>query len=325
MKKPGSRKILPVIALLVAFVSMAEYVSATNLREIRTGKKSGFTRLVFQFETLPLFQVQDKAIPDELSLLFMETTSGLLRTKKTYAAPVKTITIQQDGPHLKAVVALSTPGYRLKTFTLNEPHRVVFDLYPAVAEGSQVLLNKLVVKASAEAGLKEKTPVLPAVEPEPAVTEISQPPAMDSKPAAAEISQPLARDSKPAPLEPKPDARAPEPVPPVEKASGNSPQATPAPAPPPDPSMVKKTPSENNAMIIAVGTFQRNLITVLAGISIVILALIGLLLLQKRNHTEKSRSVESGEELKTTADIMASIDARIKEKFKQYEEATRSE
>ena len=67
--------------------------------------------------------------------------------------------------------------------------------------------------------------------------------------------------------------------------------------------------------------FLLGLILVLAGISIVILALVGFLMFQKRNNAEKNHSIESGQELKTTADVMASIDARIKEKFKQYEEA----
>ncbi len=74
-------------------------------------------------------------------------------------------------------------------------------------------------------------------------------------------------------------------------------------------------------MAVALEKFQQNLILVLAGITIVILALVGFLLFQKRNSAEKNHSIESGHELKTTADIMASIDARIKEKFKQYEEA----
>jgi len=46
-----------------------------------------------------------------------------------------------------------------------------------------------------------------------------------------------------------------------------------------------------------------------------------MLLLQRKNTAGRTRRIDSGEELKTTADIMASIDAKIREKFKQYEES----
>jgi len=290
---------------LVSFVLMGEYASAAKLKEIRIGKKSGFTRLVFQFEALPRFQVKDKAGPNELALTFLETTSGLVQTKQAYTAPVENIAVQQDGPHLQVVVALSTPDFRLKTFTLTEPHRAVFDLYPAVAEESLVLLNKLVVKASAEKGPLNQAPVPPAAEPEKTVVEDPPPPAMEAKPAAVEPTQ---------------DTEAPAPVLPEKEAPNTPREATATPAQPSDLSMGQAAP-EKRPMTAVFGKFQRNLIIVLAGISIVILALIGFLLLQKRNNAEKGRSIESGQELKTTADVMASIDARIKEKFKQYEEA----
>lgn len=283
MKRPGSRIVLLMVALLVSFALVGEIASAAKLQKIRTGKKSGFTRLVFQFEAAPRFQVIDKAAADELSLLFLETTPGFLQPKQGYSAPVETIAIQQDGPHLKVLVSLSNPGHRLKTFTLTEPHRVVFDLYPAAAAEPLVVLNKLVIRESVEPEPPTKKPAPPAGESEPAAIGPSQIPATVNKPAAME-----------------PDTKAPEPALPAKAAP-----ATP----------------ENKPLTALFGKFQQNLILVLAGISIVILTLVGFLLLQKRNNAEKNQPIEARQELKTTADIMASIDARIKEKFKQYEEA----
>lgn len=303
MKRPGSRIVLLMVVLLVFFALVGEIASAAKLQEIRTGKKSGFTRLVFQFEAAPRFQVIDKAAADELSLLFIETTPGFLQAKQGYSAPVETIAIQQDGPHLKVVVSLSTPGHRLKTFTLTEPHRVVFDLYPTAVEEPLVLLNKLVIRESVEPEPPTKKPAPPAGESEPAAIRPSQIPATVNKPAALE-----------------PDTKAPEPALPAKAAPATPEGAVTAPAQPPDPSTGKTSP-ENKPLTALFGKFQQNLILVLAGISIVILALVGFLLLQKRNNAEKNQPIEARQELKTTADIMASIDARIQKKFKQYEEA----
>jgi len=315
-------RILPlVLALLISLAWMAESAFAAKLREVRTGKKSGFTRLVFQFETPARFQVQDKAAPNQLSILFLDTTAGLPQAKQKYAEPVTTIAVNQDGPHLKAVIGLSIPRYRLKTFMLTEPHRVVFDLYPAAVAESVVKLNKLVVKESAEPGPTPKAPSpLPAKEPEPLAQE-TEPPAKEPDPPAVEDSQPPAEASKPAVLEPEQELKGYEPAPSEANESEKSFQPTPVPEQPSSQTIVKKDSPANKPRLSAFGAFQRNLIIVLAGISIVILALIGVLLMQRKNKAEKTRPVESVEELKTTADIMASIDTRIKEKFKQYEEA----
>jgi hypothetical protein len=122
-------------------------------------------------------------------------------------------------------------------------------------------------------------------------------------------------------LEPEETAEEPEPPVPAEPGPDDSRQITAAQAQTRDLSIEKETPPADNPTPSVLGKFQRNLIIVLAGISIVILALIGFLLMQKRNNAARNRPVESARELKTTADIMASIDARIKEKFKQYEQA----
>jgi len=168
MKKTGFRILLPALALLLSFVWMVEFASAAKLQEIRTGEKSGFTRLVLQFEVPPRFQVKEQTAANQLDLVFFETTSGLLRTNQNYSDPVETVAVQQNGPNLDIAVALSVPGYSLKTFVLTEPHRVVFDLYPVAAEASLVVLNKLVVKASAEEGKAVDEAPPPAAEPKPA-------------------------------------------------------------------------------------------------------------------------------------------------------------
>jgi hypothetical protein len=211
-------------------------------------------------------------------------------------------------------VALSIPHFSLKPFTLIQPHRVIFDLYPAAAAETVVTLNRLVIKESADTGPTTQSPPPPPVkEPEPS--------AREPEPSVAKVPQPPAVESEPATLETVKVIREPEPAPPVEKASGESRRPTAVSAQPSSQPMTKAKSPAKKPKSSVFGQFQRNLILILAGISIIILALIGFLLMQKKNSTEKGRPVEPVQELKTTADIMASIDARIKEKFKQYEEA----
>jgi hypothetical protein len=313
MKKPGSRIIIPVLVLLILFIWMAGSASAAKLQEIRTGKKSGFTRLVFQFEAPSRFQVKEQVAANQLAFVFFETTSGLLGTNQNPSDTVKTIAVQQNGPDLDVVVVLSAPGYRLKTFTLTEPHRVVFDLYPVAAEASLVVLNKLVVKASVEEGKAIDAPPPPAEDLKPAPAE--------PKPAPAEEAPIAAREAPPPAPEPEPEAIAPVKVTPATGTPEKKTQAATVPAQPTGALAGDQTRPESKPLSAAFGNFQRNLIVVLGGISIIILALVGFLLLQKRSNAEKTQPFETGQELKTTADIMASIDARIREKFKQYEEA----
>ena len=208
MKKSGFPILPLVLAMLVSFLWTAENTLAAKLLEVRTGKKSGFTRLVFQFESPPRFQVQDKATPGQFSITFLETTSGLLQISPKYVEPVENIAIRQDDSHLKAVVALSIPHFSLKPFTLTQPHRVIIDLYPAAAADTLVTLNKLVVKESAETGPTTQSPPPPPVkEPEPS--------AREPEPSVAKAPQPPAVESEPATLEPVQVIREPEPAPPV--------------------------------------------------------------------------------------------------------------
>ena len=292
-----------VLALLISFVWMAGNAFAAKLLEVRTGQKSGFTRLVFQFEAPPRFQVQDAAAPGQLSITFLETTADLPQKKRTYTAPVESIAINQDGAHLTAVVALSIAHIRLKSFTLIEPHRVVFDLYPAAAAESTVKLNELVVRESAATGSAAAAPTPPTVkapepaanEPEPVIVKDYQTPELESNTAISESVQELEK---------------PEPPVPVKEDSQNRSLPTAASAQPTNQPAAKTDVSVKKPMPSAFGTFQRNLIIVLAGISIVILALIGFLLMQKKNNAAKDRPVEPVQELLSRGTLHGSGERR---------------
>ncbi|MCG6909114.1 MAG: hypothetical protein LJE94_03190 [Deltaproteobacteria bacterium] len=333
MKQPGPRICPAILFLVILFACMATAAFAAELQEIRTGKKSGFTRIVFEFNGPVRYLVKESQGAGKLLLTFTESTSGPGAGKKiALAPPIKSITVQAKGKNLKTGIDLATPQYRMQAFTLTEPDRVVFDLYPLAPAASEVRLNRMVVKASMRGdGGAEKTEIESPAEtaeksPNTAAPEqaASPPPAAEAPGGKPGIQKPRRTAEVPS-RQPAPQmAAGPEiapaavaPAQPAGKQAPKAPETAPA-APKPSPASgtmkqeVQTTPS---------GNFQTYLIAALAVISIVIFALIGMLLLQRKNTAGRTRRIDSGEELKTTADIMASIDAKIREKFKQYEES----
>jgi len=320
MIKSDSRTILFVLSILVLFAFISGPAAALELREIRSGIKSGFTRLVFQFEAPARYRVKGNEEQGRLSITFMETTSGLPQSRlNKFSPPIESIEVHQDGRNLVADVALSIPRYRMKAFTLSEPHRVVFDLYPVAVTKPRVLLNKLIVKESFKTQATDDIPL----EKEPDSPTLGKTPA-DPEPTSAKKDPPVKVQGRNSGIS-TPAIPAEETS--VETSTAPAVPTKKAPAQPADLLLEKTVPAKTpkaaggKKPAEASGKFQQYLIVVFAGISIVILALVGFLLLQKKNSAEKAHRAESGRELKTTADIMASIDARIKEKFQQYEDA----
>ena len=129
-----SESIAIVLCAVGAFFFLAGTVFSAELGQIRTGKKSGFTRMVFQFNGPARYLVKGAQEAGRLELTFVDATSApTIAMPPAFAAPVQGITLRQEAAGLKTVVTLSIPQYRLKAFTLTGPDRVVFDIYPVAA------------------------------------------------------------------------------------------------------------------------------------------------------------------------------------------------
>jgi len=300
-----------ILSFLILLTFLGRPATASVLQEIRTGKYSDFTRLVFQFEAPVRFQVQDDERAGKFTITFMNTTSVLPENRlREFSAPIESVDIKRSGQHLVAAVALSFSRYGLKSFTLTGPDRIVLDLYPEMDSKSRVVLNEIVIKESIKTKPIEDQSGAQASG-QNAGTLKQEKREKSVPPATGQPAVPLAKQEVEA------SAQPPEPST-MKTASSAKKQLQPVVV---TPATQKKDDTVTVRPVVKTGKFQQNLITILAGISIIILALVGFLLFQKKNAAEKTAHVEAGKELKTTADIMASIDAKIKEKFKQYKES----
>lgn len=132
-----------------------------------------------------------------------------------------------------------------------------------------------------------------------------------------DISCPAEPVADPAPAAPVPEPIAPAPS--VETAPSRQPEMPPPPAvvegKPSPPSMnVQPAPPE------AAASHQNALIVILGALSLVIIALAGILIRQNRASQEKLLQNTGTARLKQTEEMLSSIDAKIREKLKKHNE-----
>jgi hypothetical protein len=126
------KSVLTMIAALVLFMFQCGEAQAANLKYVRTAKHHNFTRIVFEFENPARFN--DPVIDGEgkFSMVFPDSTTVLppqILYKTTRIQVVHSIELIQKGTLLTAGIKLTFPYFKLKTFSLPGPDRVVIDAY----------------------------------------------------------------------------------------------------------------------------------------------------------------------------------------------------
>jgi len=126
------KSVLTMIAALVLFIFQFGEAQAVNLKYVRTAKHHNFTRIVFEFEKPARFN--DPVIDGEgkFSMVFPDSTTVLppqILYKTTRIQLVHSIELIQKGTLLTAGIKLTFPYFKLKTFSLPGPDRVVIDAY----------------------------------------------------------------------------------------------------------------------------------------------------------------------------------------------------
>ena len=123
------RKVLILSGLAILLLSQFGSARAAELRYIRIGEHKGFTRIVFEFRGSALFENPVIADKGKFSVVFTDTTTTLPRqilgetTKR-----VKGIEFVKKEASLVANVALSFPYFKIKSFSLSDPTRVILDI-----------------------------------------------------------------------------------------------------------------------------------------------------------------------------------------------------
>jgi len=105
---------------------------AAVLQTVRVGEHDDFTRVVFEFDEVTRYSKPLLKDEDTLSIIFFESRAPAAlshprlqeRTRRLNA-----LGFEPRGPNLAATVAVASRYFRVKTFSLFAPFRVVFDIY----------------------------------------------------------------------------------------------------------------------------------------------------------------------------------------------------
>ena len=104
---------------------------AAMLKDIRVGEYSGFTRIVFELDALPKPVKIESQPAGRLTVAFANTTADLIRKIPVERSPhVRNIQIWEKGAELTAIIALDYPNNGHKSFSLDDPPRLVVDVHP---------------------------------------------------------------------------------------------------------------------------------------------------------------------------------------------------
>jgi len=300
--------------------------TASDLRQIRTGKTAAYTRIVFEFDAPTEYALDRSAPPDTLRLRFPNTT-----TEKSTAfqnrmpAHVTAINVTHSDQHLEAMVQLPSVAEDIKVFTLSAPDRIVVDAVLKKTTPTKLILNELVFQQTA-ASESDAAPTPAAAANASGAAAV----ATQTTPAAAEKPPAAAVDISPAGNQPPltvPEIKA------VKDSAAAAPQSHAAPileSPVIQPSLSVDTPdtpreslprasqAESRRMPAGYATY---LIAVLIALSLVIAILVFFLLFQKRKPTGQAGAVELKHRFEETEAQLASLDAEIRAKLEEADHA----
>jgi len=131
MKRQMKLRIMLIVAVVFT-LSQLGWAQAANLRDVRTGKHEKFTRVVFEFQDNVLFESPEIKGKGKFSVVFLDSSTTLPRLtllKTGPVQPVHSIEFVRKKSNLIANVRLSFPYFILKTFPLSGPNRIVVDAY----------------------------------------------------------------------------------------------------------------------------------------------------------------------------------------------------
>ncbi len=140
-KLPSSRTLI-ILSLLLSGVYLAlgsPTADAAQLLDVRIGEYDGFTRIVFEVDTVPE-SPQIEILPmRKLKVGFQLTDVNLVRKIPVERSRhIKAIQFWQSNDQLSAVLLVDYPHFRFKTFPLSNPPRIAVDIYPMAAPATIV-------------------------------------------------------------------------------------------------------------------------------------------------------------------------------------------
>ncbi len=284
---------------LVVTVSLVGIVSSwligsaqgAQLRYIRIGEHEGFTRVVFEFRGPAVFEKPQVRGKGKLSVVFLDTTTALPRQISSETTKrVDTIEFVQRDTHLAAQITLSFPYFRLKSFSLSNPERVVLDIYRMETPPENVIFGGSIQEGSERAVAEADKP-------------LEQPRSFKNKPA---IQEAPGHSQRPPQDPAKRSATLPR-----EPATAVGEIAKPEPD--------RQGPSVNHS--VQHSPWQTYPLAILMVLSIVLVALLSFIVFQKRRGPGSRQGGRTLDATLEAKESMAAIDKRIKDEFNKFDQS----
>lgn len=300
---------LTLIGFVSLFLLQVRSAEAASLRYIRIGEHETFTRIVFEFHGPVRFKDPVIKGRGKISVVFLDTTTALPRQILSEATKrVDAIEFIQQESYLTAQIALSFPYFKLKSFSLSNPERVVLDVSRMSTPPKDVAFQESVHKKPTERVLTQPAEKKPTASPERPVVgqtgkHLEKPSKILNKPAmhgTQEYFERLPRDiTKQAPAQPK------------EPKTAVAQKASQVPAPE-DESL---PPSRRY------GHLEIYLLAILIVLSIIIIVLLTFIFFQKRHGLDQRHLGGTLDGVLKANETIAAIDVRIKDEFKKYDQS----
>ena len=277
-------------------------VQAAVLKDIRVGEYEEFTRVVLELDS-PCEPEQIRSTADgRLTVEFSDSSVDLIRKIPIERSPqLKDIQIWHKKKSLSAVITFNFSRFRYHSFPLNDPPRIVLDIHPMAVSTPPAADRAIPAKGAAPAADAPITSRIPAVRQKVAESAIASSSLLtETKPATPPPPMPRLINS-PADAESSRSQLS-------EPARGNTSTAEAG----TDVSQVSRSKSNR---------LQYYLVIALVIITIVILAMLLLMLLSRRRWAESGPQLSADEFLRKQDKHIESLNERIQEQFKRYEEA----
>jgi len=280
------------IAAVVFTLSQPGWAQAVNLKDVRTGKHDKFTRIVFEFQDNVLFENPEIKGKGNFSVLFLDSSTTLPRLTLFKTGPIQlvhSIELTRQKSNLTANVRLSFPYFILKAFPLSGPDRIVIDAFPVASPPGTSEQKEF----SREEPLDETSPP-----PEEKDLKNAPQKGLEKEDANPAITLPGAENSGVKKSQP-PDKVFSNTV------SNQMSEAR------------TGTPSSSNGSAMT----QIYLLAVLNVLTSVIAVLMIFMLLKKRRAIDFDHLFEIMEFIKTSDESIETIDAQLKNAFKEYDDS----
>ena len=288
--------LLPLLSVVLVLAGLAVSAEAAQLKDIRVGEYSGYTRLVFEFDA-PMGA--ERITPENqgrLAISFADVSVDLVRKIPAESSRhIKDLQLWDEGNGLTVKLSFDLNRLKFKTFQLTGPPRFVVDVLPV--SDTQPMQQTATPPAQPNDGTGH--PAASPVESEVS-GQIDTPPGQT--PLPSNLGQGVSTAETPGKHYTPPSNQA------EVTADGSHAKNNELSSQPPVPA--KKT----NRLLFY-------LLIGLVAVTIIILLLLLLMLLSRRHWAEGKAPGNVLASLKNQDEHIASLNTRIQEELKKYEEA----